>query len=315
VSKATGWSAKAKIAKGEALGGGGASNNMTIQFYKSVSEFAGEFDAFIIDLWGVLHDGTAAYPGAIENLKELRAANKKVILLSNAPRQAHKAAEVLLSLGFTPDLYDDILTSGQATHDYLRGTKEHGTNYYYIGPEKDLDLLADLQDYTMVDDPKEADFVIATGFDGPGQPFEAKQEQIDTCLENKLLLICPNPDKKVVKMDGRTWLCPGVIADYYHEQGGEVISIGKPYSSVYEKCFEMFGGKIDKSKICAIGDSLHTDIAGANAMGIFSVLCAGGILAKDLEITQGQMPDLEKLQALCERENATPEVVISSFIW
>lgn len=293
-----------------------------MKFYNSVAAFADKFDGFIIDLWGVLHDGETAYPGAVDTLQKLKGQGKRIILLSNAPRQARKAKEVLDNLGFTDDLYDYLLTSGQVTHDYLRdkgsGIRDKGKRYYYIGPEKDKDLIADLAEYEMVDDPAKAEFVIAAGFDGPGEGFETKQAQIDECLKNDLLLICPNPDRKVVKQDGRVWLCAGLIYDYYVEKGGKALIFGKPYPGVYEECVELFkqsAVSYQPSAICAIGDSLHTDIAGANNAGIYSVLCAGGILADDMGIKPGQMPTKEALQKLCDRDKTIPAAVIPHFVW
>lgn len=320
---------------------------MTTEFVKSLREISGQFDGFILDLWGVLHDGSYAYPGAIDALKNLRKENKKIILLSNAPRRIEKAQAVLDELGFSRDLYDHIITSGQVTYDYLRdqvsgfGFQEEGktkpdtrhpTPYYYIGPEKDEDLLAGLENYKITDNPAEAKFALATGFDAPGEAFATKQKQIDACLKNNLQLVCANPDRVVVKQDGSVWLCAGLIYDYYLENGGKAIIFGKPYRQVYDRCLELFGCSVSDAqcsekntehrapstehlRICAIGDSIHTDVAGANNAGIYSVLCAGGILAKDLQIKFGEMPSKENLKILCDKDGAVPRAVVPAFTW
>ncbi len=283
-------------------------------FHKGLSEVADNFDAFIIDLWGVLHDGTHAYPGAINCLKELKAANKKIVLLSNAPRLSKKAEIVLQNLGFTHDLYDFVLTSGQVTHDYMRVTKNFGENrFYYIGPKKDEDILDGLQ-YTRVDDPKNATFVIVTGFDDFGDELETKLPEAQACLDAGIPMVCANPDRFVVKQDGRKMLCAGLIAEWYAHNGGRVQYFGKPYNDAYQECFELIE-LIDMSKAAAIGDSLHTDIAGANGHGIFSIFIAGGIHSEALGIEHGQTPEQEKFEKLCNDEGVFPNVVLPTFTW
>lgn len=284
-----------------------------IAYHTYFSPIAERFDAFIIDLWGVLHDGTHPYPTAIATLNELRKRNKKIILLSNAPRQSFKAEAVLQELGFPHNHYDMVLTSGQITHDWLREDCPWGKRYYYVGPPKDEDLITDL-DFTQVMEPGDADFVLVTGFDNIGDPLESKLPQVERCLQDKLPMVCANPDRKVVKQDGRVQLCSGVLAEWYIKHGGEVEFFGKPYPKAYARCMEQFGMD-DPSRVCGIGDSLHTDIAGANHAGIYSVLVAGGILANDLGITSGELPVEKALMPLCEQENTTPDAVIPVFCW
>ena len=60
-----------------------------------LSAFADGYDGFILDLWGVLHDGIRPYPGALDCLDRLAAAGKRVCLLSNAPRRVAAVAGIL----------------------------------------------------------------------------------------------------------------------------------------------------------------------------------------------------------------------------
>jgi len=289
--------------------------NSNPTFMEGVSEFAENFDAFIIDLWGVLHDGTLPYPDAIECLNTLKKNGKKIILLSNAPRQSHKAEKVLDEMGFSKDSYDFLLTSGQVTHDYMSVTSNFGNNnYFYIGPEKDEDIIEDLEKYSRVTEPEDADFVIVTGFDNFGDKLEAKLPEAKLCLEAGLPMVCANPDRIVVKQDGRTMLCAGMIAEWYAHNGGRVQYFGKPYNDAYQECFELLE-ILDPSTVAAIGDSLHTDIDGAKDHGIFSVLVTGGILADELGAKYGEFPDLKQLLNICTKEGVTPDVIIPAFKW
>lgn len=283
-------------------------------FHEGMEEIAENFDAFIIDLWGVLHDGTHAYPGAIDCLKQLKKQDKKIVLLSNAPRLSYKAEDILSNLGFSRDLYDFVLTSGQVTHDYMKVTKNFGENrFYYIGPKKDEDILDGLQ-YTRVDDPKDATVVIVTGFDDFGDELESKLPEAQACLDAGVPMVCANPDRFVVKQDGRKMLCAGLIAEWYHHNGGRVQYFGKPYNDAYQECFELIE-LIDMSKAAAIGDSLHTDIAGANGHGIYSIFVAGGIHAEELGIEHGERPSRETFEKFCNKETVFPNAFIPAFVW
>lgn len=287
-----------------------------VQLLPTIRPLAERFDGFIIDLWGVLHDGVKPYPGALEALRFLHDAGKKTILLSNAPRRNWKAEAVLTELGFDRALYDFIFTSGEATYEYLASKHSaqhtaHSTPYIYIGPHKDEDLLEGLP-YRIVEDPTEAAFALVTGFDGPGMGFDTKQEQIDACLKAKLHLYNANPDKLVIPQDGARWLCSGVIAEYYEQRGGKVTSFGKPLPAVYAHCLQQLA--LPAKHICAIGDTLETDIAGANQQGIFSVLTAGGVLRERLGVNFGAMPESKTLEAIFLEENQTPSAVIPAFI-
>lgn len=279
-----------------------------------ISEIADNFDYFIIDLWGVLHDGVKPYPGAVECLKNLREKkNKKILLLSNAPRKSFKAVETLSRVGFSRDLYDEVITSGQVAFDYLKNTNEFGKKYYYIGPDRDADILEG-SDYEMCMSPKDSDFCLVTGFDNFGDGIETKIPQVQKCLKEDLPMVCVNPDKIVVKQTGEIMLCAGLLAEFYEKNGGQVTYFGKPYKITYDRCFEYLRVN-DTKRICAIGDGLHTDIKGANNADIFSILVAGGILAKDLGIKPGETPNQKKLEKLCDTEDAYPSAVISSFLW
>ena len=84
------------------------------------SALAGQYDGFIVDLWGVVHNGVTPYPGVLDCLARLRAAGKKVVFLSNAPRRAFGIAAALTEMGITPENYAGIMSSGEAVYQALR---------------------------------------------------------------------------------------------------------------------------------------------------------------------------------------------------
>lgn len=290
-------------------------------FQKNITEIAKNYDYFILDIWGVIHDGSQTYPRVLEQLKYLRQLGKKVCFLSNAPRRSSKVAEVLKKFGITEDLYDFIITSGEATFLFLQenqnnstklqhliGTTPNSFHYYYIGPEKDADLLNGLG-YKATIDAAQADFVVATGFDHDLSTIEEKLPQLSEAKKNNLTMICVNPDLIVVKQNGLELICAGLMALEYKKMGGKVVYFGKPYNLVYEQVFRLFSNP-DKTKVLAIGDGIETDILGANKNGIDSALVAGGILAGELGIKHGELPNQDSMQKICNKYQAYPQFVI-----
>ncbi len=285
-----------------------------MNFNKSFKEITSNYEYFVFDVWGVIHDGVHAYPNATQTIIDLKREGKKICFLSNAPRRAFKVAEVLKKYGIEQNYYDFILTSGEATFIDLEKNqknnfKNFGKKYFYIGPEKDLDLLEGL-DYEMVKSAKEANFAITTGFDHDHSVIEEKMSQIVDAVGEKLPLICVNPDMMVIRKSGEEMLCAGVIAKKYEELLGSVIYYGKPHLSVYNMTHELFGKNIEKKKILAIGDGLETDIKGANNFEIDSVLITSGILSNKLGVKYNQNADEDKVKYHCELQNAFPKYVI-----
>ena len=282
-------------------------------FISGIKQLYNLYDYFILDIWGVLHDGHKAYPGVVEAISFLRQQNKKICLLSNAPRRSFKVVDILAKFGITNDLYDFILTSGEATFFDLKknqedGFKNFGKNYFYIGPKKDIDLLEGL-DYQHVSEAIKADFAITTGFDGESSVLEEKLPQILEAKKYNLPMICVNPDLVVVRQNGNEMICAGALAREYEKINGTVFYYGKPFSAVYKMAHQLFDFP-QKNKILAIGDGIETDIKGAVDFGIDSVLVTGGILANQLNIKFWQNADKKKLETVCNTYKTFPKFVI-----
>lgn len=231
-----------------------------------------QYDAYILDIWGVLHNGLQAYDGVLDMLKAMRANDKKVLLLSNSPNRGERVAEYKLRpMGISDDLYDFILTSGDSTALYMHEHK--GKKVYCLWDEEHPTILDDAE-CIRVATPEDADIVLASLV-----PHDAQLEDyidiLERCLAKGLTFICANPDK-VVNVGDMICLCAGSLAEYYEEKGGDVVWHGKPYEPIYEKAYELLG-RPDKSKICAVGDSLRTDVQGAGNFGIDVYWCLSGI--------------------------------------
>ena len=270
----------------------------------SLRSMLDKYDGFLIDLWGVIHDGVTMYAGVLNTLEYLQATNKPVVFLSNAPRVAEKAMQTLSKLGVSRGLYRDVVTSGQVAHDWLRDATPFGSRYYYLGPSKDEDIVSDLADYQAVA-AEEADFILCTGYEFDFQPHEEILPLLDKLHELELPMLCVNPDLEVVKQDGTRQLCAGAVAEAYSAIGGMLTSIGKPHAHVYEAGRKLLG----TANILAVGDNPLTDIRGANAGGIDSLLITGGVLKAEA----GAVPDEAVARDICEIMGCEPTFVLPSF--
>ena len=71
---------------------------MKTKLIKGLSQIQSKYDAFFIDLWGVIHNGAQLYPGAINVLENLNKLNKRFVLMSNAPRPSKSVEKYLINL-------------------------------------------------------------------------------------------------------------------------------------------------------------------------------------------------------------------------
>jgi len=275
---------------------------------------ADRYDGFVLDLWGVIHDGVSPYPGAVDCLHRLRAAGKTCVLLSNAPRRGYAAESMLAKMGIQPTLYTGIMTSGEAAHLALAQRQDAwfaglGRHVFHIGPERDRNLMDEL-DLMRVESPGEASFVLNTGPDdhaGPGSMADF-EDMLQECRRAGLPMICANPDLEVIR-GGIRVICAGALAARYEAIGGEVRSLGKPDPAIYGPVMAMLG--TPRGRTLAVGDSLRTDIAGAAAAGLDSCWVLGGIHGEALGNDEGG----ETAMAEAKAAGLSPVAIVRAFTW
>ena len=277
-----------------------------------MAALAAEYDGFILDLWGVIHDGVNPYPGAADCLARLRDAGKRCVLLSNAPRRNGAAEAMLRRMGLGAELYSGVLTSGEAVHLELGRRTDPwfaalGHRVWHLGPERDRNVIEGLG-LEQVAAPAQADFVLNTGPDDHRSPTDVAEfeTELQDCARHGLPMICANPDLEVIRGGVRV-ICAGALAARYQQMGGTVRSIGKPDPAIYGPVLEMLG--TPKSRTLAVGDSLRTDIAGAAAAGVASCWVLGGIHGDALGHDHGA--------AVAEAAAAglSPVAIIPRFVW
>jgi HAD superfamily hydrolase (TIGR01459 family) len=288
---------------------------MTLNAVSGVRELAADYDGYILDLWGVVHDGVNPYPGVLDCMARLVGAGKRVVLLSNAPRRADDVVRRIAAIGVPARLYHAVMSSGEEAWQHLKRRDDPfyaalGRNCLHICSERDLEIREGLG-LAYVETPEAADFILNTGPAGWDDTIEDYAAILAAARERGLKMVCANPDLTV--MHGpKLALCAGALAEHYEEIGGAVRWHGKPHRSVYESCFELIGGTRPE-RILAIGDSLRTDIAGANGAGIDSLLIAGGLHAR--EFAPGGRLDLACITAAAAAAGVRPNAAAVRFNW
>jgi len=277
---------------------------VSIPLLSGIAPIAGRYDGFILDLWGVLHDGAHPVPGAVEALHRLREAGKRIVILSNAPRRSASVIERIAEIGIARTLYDELLSSGEATWRWLKQGGPGGKMFFPIMAARDASTLDGLA-FEKAESIETADFILNTGVESANDKVEDFENILRAGAARGLPMVCANPDLVVIHR-GKAEICAGAIALRYEQLGGPVQYFGKPHPPIYRDCFALLGVS-DRRRILAVGDSLRTDIAGANAADIDGLLVLGGIHQE--ELTEGD------LESVIERQGVIPTAAVPVFRW
>jgi len=287
---------------------------MTISIIERAGPLLERYRVLLCDVWGVVHDGLTAYPGANDALSRFRRAGGLVVLVSNAPRPGHSVARLLDEKAVVREAWDDIVSSGDIA---LRHIAETGySRLYRIGPER-----RDSAFFEGLPGPHvpigEAEAIVCTGLnrDRQEQP-EVYLPVLEQALERRLPFICANPDL-AVHVGHDLLPCAGAIAALYEARGGPVFWAGKPHPIAYrtalERAVELLGGPVDPSEILAIGDAVRTDLASAEGAGVDALLIAGGLHRDD--VVENGAIDPHRLASLLAPPAPRPVAAMVHLAW
>jgi HAD superfamily hydrolase (TIGR01459 family) len=279
----------------------------------SIKDLGTRYRAWLVDIWGVMHNGQRAFARAIEATRAFRAQGGIVVLLSNSPRPSRSVLEQLRRVGVPDDAYDATVTSGDLTRHEL--AKHAGATVFHLGPERDRPIFEGLD--VKLGTQQDAELIVCSGlFDDETETPEDYAGLLRELAARKLPMICANPDHKVERGDQLVW-CAGALAALYEKEGGPVVYAGKPYPPIYFLAFEMIdalaGGAVPRDQILVIGDGVHTDIAGATNLGIDSVFVASGLHARSA--TGEDALGSEPLEALFAAEKKRPIGAMRALVW
>ena len=279
-----------------------------LQSVSGLADLIAAHDLFLIDQFGVLHDGQAPYPGAVEALQRLAAAGKTSIILTNSGKRTAPNAERLVRLGFPRSSFSHVVSSGEVNwHGIDKGslgpTFKRSARVHVIGKPGD-DYGLDGLELTEVARPEAAQFLLIVGSDAPRISLTQYGDRLRQAAAARVPALCANPDKQMLTAYGLQ-PAPGAIAEVYEGLGGQVTFTGKPYAEIYCFALGLVPGT-DPSRVISIGDSVEHDVAGASRIGLHSALIRQGILAS---------LDSSELARLFELHNARPDFVLDRLVW
>ena len=235
------------------------------------------YPVWFCDVWGVVHNGVAPFPTAVEALSRHRASGGTVILVTNSPRSQSGVETQLAEIGVAGASHDAVVTSGDVTRELVR--QYGGGRVFHLGPGRDHSIFDGL-DVEMVP-LADAKAVLCTGlFNDETDRLDDYDSLLQDMAARSLTMICANPDK-VVRKGERLLFCAGTLADMYLQRHGTVLMAGKPHAPIYDlallKAARLRGAAISPDMVLAIGDGPETDILGAARAGFDALLVAEGV--------------------------------------
>lgn len=289
-----------------------------MMFCQGLYELMDSYDGFIMDQWGVLHNGIQPYDGVIDTLNHLKQRKKQVVILSNSAKRADENIERLKKLGIKPGHYKAVVSAGEVTWEGLKEQKETpfkglGKKCYLISRPDDRSLFVGL-DLEIVDDVEQAQFILITSFDAVNLKLEDLDPIFKKAIVKRLPAICANPDMVTVYGHEKA-IGPGAIAKRYHELGGMTHLIGKPHKTIFRNCLTHFDGVIP-SRILMIGDSIQHDIAGAQAVDLDTAFVTGGIHSGAFKPGMSVEQKRKAMEHLAQGYGGTrPQWVLDGLVW
>ena len=249
----------------------------SIPIHTSIAGISRNHKAWLVDIWGVMHNGAAAIVSACDACRTFRLSGGIVMLISNAPRPFAAVVSHMRSLGVPDDAYDTGITSGDVTRSMLQGMR--GRPLFHVGPERDLGLFDD--GIVRLVDADAAELVVCSGlYNDAKETPDDYHDLFSRLLARGLPMICANPDLKVER-GSRLVYCAGSLAAQYESRGGEVRYAGKPYLPIYAEALsalaKLRNAPISRSSVLAIGDGINTDMRGAYGAGLSAVFIASGV--------------------------------------
>ena len=267
-----------------------------VEAIKGLKQIYHNYDTFILDQWGVMHDGFNGFVNAIICVEKLFLEKKNLIIISNSSKRKRFTLQKLPDLGFNKNYFIEVMTSGEMIWQSMlrrnfKETKKLKEKCFLISSELENNsnnFLNGLDEYKLVSDINEADFILGC------TPFTNSKvldyiPLLDLALTKELPFICANPDYETVKISEfednvDTEFCMGTIAELYQNMGGGIFFLGKPSIEIYKESTKNIKN-LDKTRILAIGDSLQHDINGSIKFGVDSLLItSNGIHKKYFDI-------------------------------
>ena len=270
------------------------------------------YDLFLFDLWGVLINGqNSCYSGSVESVNNIIAQHKKLIFVSNSSRTSLSIYEKLKAFGvnLTNDM---VITAGELTKNILFSPNKYfdiaQPIIYNFGRQVSQELWTG-SNVKSTEDINQANLMLIAFNAFADEINDSSYDILRQAASLKIPAICPNNDR-IVFLDDKIMYCPGHFAKKFEEFGGQVSYIGKPFKPIFQEALDRYPA-IDKSRILMVGDSLDTDIIGANNMQIHSALVTTGNVELQLLNQSTDSQKLLHIRQICTNNNVYPNYIVS----
>lgn len=286
------------------------------RFATGIGEFAENYDIWLLDQWGVLHDGRRPFPGVVTGLQRLMDLGKDVVLLSNSGKRAHANVARLTAMGIGPHLYRSMVTSGEMARALLAQRAPPfeaalGRRCLLLSSDCDRSITDGLP-IDRIATVADADFILLSGVDD-NLPRAYYQATLELAHARGLPLICANPDLARFTERG---MAPsaGEFARLYEALGGRVHYLGKPHAAIYQLALSQCRSA-PPARTIAIGDSLYHDICGGMRAGFATGFVLNGIHRPEFAAARDPTAQRALLAELTEDYGVTPDWAIPEFRW
>ena len=233
---------------------------------------------------GVLWRGETALPGLQEFVDTLRNTKRRMVLATNnSSSTVDQYVNKLKRMGI--DVHpEEILTSAQATGNYLYKIAPKQSRVFVIGGDGLTNAIRDYEFTLTEDDP---DYVVV------GIDKKISWAKLNTAVMNiraGAKFIGTNPDSTYPTENGIGVGNGAILAAIRVATGVSPLVIGKPETPIYEQALQRL--KSNASDTLMIGDRLDTDILGAQRAGIATLLLLTGVTTLEMSKTSVIQPDL-----------------------
>lgn len=257
----------------------------------TAAELAGDYDALLIDAYGVLVDSRDPLPGAAELLGHLR--DRRIdhyIVTNDASRLPETVAARLHGMGLGRLEPQQIVTSGSLLASFFATRQLAGARCIVLGTADSVSyvraaggVIAPVDGHTL------CDVVVVCDEDGyeflPG--IDATFTAICRQLErgHDVTLVMPNPDLIYPQPEGAFGFTSGGAAllleagleRRFPRRGLRFERLGKPFAPIFDEAKRRAGSE----RLLMLGDQLETDIAGARNANLDAALLVTGVTRWD----------------------------------
>lgn len=260
-----------------------------MRFVDRLTDCLDGLEGIILDSYGVIGLGTAPIEGIQDFFKEVKRRGLPLVVLTNGASQPAVKRLPTYHSWDLPLKLEDIISSRDACYHYLKARLAQNPNEQvsYLG--RAVTKFDDIQGALFGEDGWQEASLFA--FMGAIDWHEEDQLLLESVLkENKAEIIVANPDVSAPQISGFSYE-PGYWAmRAHHHTDCPLTMTGKPFGDAFAlaiSALEAQAGKsLSKARVAMVGDSLHTDILGANEAGLISILLRSYGLMSHFDIHQ-----------------------------